>query len=65
MLPVLLAYILVLGGTVLALDGIGWSTGRGYGAVLFAMNAVLVYVVFFILDSDRLLFGRTHREVGR
>ncbi len=65
MLPVLLAYILVLGGTVLVLDEIGWSTGRGYGAVLFAMNAVLVYAVFFMLDSNRLLLGRTHREVGR
>ncbi len=65
MLPVLLAYILILGGTVLVLDEIGWSTGRGYGAVLFAMNAVLLYVVFFMLDNNRLLFGRTHREVGR
>lgn len=65
MLPVLLAYILILGGTVLVLDEIGWSTGRGYGAVLFAMNAVVVYVVFFMLDNNRLLFGRTHREVGR
>jgi NADH-quinone oxidoreductase subunit H len=65
MLPVLLTYILILGGTVLVLDGIGWSTGRGYGTELFAMNAVLVYAVFFMLDNNRLLFGRTHREVGR
>jgi NADH-quinone oxidoreductase subunit H len=64
MLPVLLGYILILGATVLVLDGMGWSSGLRQGAVLFAMNVVLLYVVFFRLDSDRLLFGRTHREVG-
>jgi len=64
MLPVLLAYILILGATVLVLDSIGWSSGLRYGAALFAMNAVLVYIVFYILDNNRLLLGRTHRKVG-
>ncbi len=64
MLPVLLGYILILGATVLVLDGMGWSGGLRQGAALFVMNAVLLYVVFFRLDSDRLLFGRTHREAG-
>jgi NADH-quinone oxidoreductase subunit H len=64
MLPVLLGYILILGATVLVLDGMGWSSGLRQGAVLFAVNAVLLYVVFFWLDRDRILFGRTHREAG-
>ncbi len=64
MLPVLLGYILILGATVLVLDSIGWSSGLGYGAALFVMNAVLIYIVFFLLDNNRLLLGRTHREVG-
>lgn len=64
MLPVLLAYILILGATLLVLDSIGWSSGLRYGAALFAMNAVLVYIVFFILDNNRLMLGRTHRKVG-
>ena len=63
MLPVLLGYILILGGTVLVLDSIGWSSGLRYGAALFVMNAVLIYVVFFLLDNNRLLLGRTHRKV--
>jgi len=63
MLPVLLAYILILGATVLVLDSIGWSSGLPYGAALFVMNAVLVYIVFYILDNNRLLLGRTHRKV--
>jgi hypothetical protein len=64
MLPVLLGYILILGATVLALDGIGWSSGLRQGAALFAMNVVLLYVIFFRIDSNRLLLGRTHREAG-
>jgi NADH-quinone oxidoreductase subunit H len=64
MLPVLLGYILILGATVLVLDGMGWSSGLRQGAVLFAVNAVLLYVVFFWLDRDRIMFGRTHREAG-
>lgn len=63
MLPVLLVYILILGAIVLALDRIGWSTGLGYGLVLFAANAVMGYVVFFLLDRDRLMLGRTGREM--
>ncbi len=63
MLPVLLVYILVLGATVLVLDRIGWSTGLGYGLVLFAANVVMGYVVFFLLDRDRLMLGRTGREM--
>ena len=63
MLPVLLVYILILGATVLVLDRIGWSTGLRYGLVLFAANAVMGYVVFFLLDRDRLMLGRTGREM--
>lgn len=61
MLPVLLAYILVLGTAVVLLDRIGWSTGLPFGLALFALNAVLLYVVFFMVDRDRLMLGRTQR----
>ncbi len=64
MLPVLLVYILALGATVLVLDRIGWSTGLRYGLVLFAANVAMGYVVFFLLDRDRLMLGRTGREIG-
>ena len=63
MLPVLLAYILLLGATVLVLDRVGWSTGLGYGLVLFAANGVMGYAVFFLLDNNRLMLGRTGRGV--
>ena len=63
MLPVLLAYILLLGATLLVLDRVGWSTGLGYGLVLFAANGVMGYVVFFLLDNNRLMLGRTGRGV--
>ena len=61
MLPVLLGYILILATTVLALDRVGWSIGLRYGLVLFVVNAVLMYVVFYLLDRDRLMLGRTRR----
>ncbi len=59
MLPVLLAYILVLASTVLVLDSVGWSTGWPYGLVLFGVNLAVAYVVFFLLDNSRLMMGRS------
>ena len=64
MLPVLLAYILLLSATVLVLDSVGWSTGLRYGLVLFAANVAMGYVVFFLLDRDRLMMGRSRRQVS-
>ncbi|MCZ6917438.1 MAG: NADH-quinone oxidoreductase subunit NuoH [Gemmatimonadetes bacterium] len=63
MLPVLLAYILVLGATVLILDSMGWSTGLRYGLALFGMNLAVAYAVFFLLDNSRLMSGRSRSKV--
>lgn len=59
MLPALLGYILVLGATILILDNMGWDTGWRFGLGLTVVNAVLLYLVFFRIDSDRLLLGRS------
>lgn len=59
MLPVLLVYILVMGASILALDRIGWYTGIKQGLALLGINAVLVYIVFFLMDRGRLMQGRS------
>jgi hypothetical protein len=43
---------------VWALDAAGMELGVPYGLVLFAANLVLLFVVFFILDRDRLVMGQ-------
>src|SRR5205085_11902023 len=60
MLPLALAYIVVIAGATLALDAAGLRRARTgafnmYGLALFAINAVLVVLLFFILDRGRII----------
>jgi len=61
MLPMALAYIVVIAATLLGLDYLGLQRGFMYGLAMFAVNAVLVVLVFFILDRGRIIspaYGR-------
>ena len=61
MLPVALAYIVIIASTILALDYAGIERGFVFGLVMLAVNAVLVGIVFFILDRGRIIspaYGR-------
>lgn len=55
LLPVVLAYIVIVAGAVLALDAAGVARGPAYGAILFGMNVVLLGVLVFALDKGRLV----------
>lgn len=59
-------YVLVVAGTILALDAAGVDPGPGFALALFGVNAVLMAVLVFAIDRGRVLSGAHHaREGGR
>jgi len=66
MLPVALAYIVVVASVLLALDAAGVArTGWAFKGALMGINVVLMGVLFFILDRGRLIspaYSRLERE---
>lgn len=55
LLPMALAYVIVIAAAVLAIDMAGVARGPVFGAVLFAMNMVIMGVLLFVLDRGRLV----------
>ncbi len=66
MLPVALAYIVVVASVLLALDAAGVArTGWAFKGALMGINVVLLGVLLFILDRGRLIspaYSRLERE---
>ena len=50
-------YILVVAGTILALESAGLEPGLPYSGILFAVNAVLLGLLVFVLDRGVLFKG--------
>ena len=69
MLPTALAYIVIMASVMLGLDYVGLERGIVYGLALLGVNAVLVIILFFILDRGRIIspaYGRaTPQQIGR
>jgi NADH-quinone oxidoreductase subunit H len=69
MLPMALAYIVIVASVMLALDYVGLERGFVYGLAMLAVNAVLVIIAFFILDRGRIVspaYGRaTPQQIAR
>ena len=69
MLPLALAYIVIIAATLLALDYSGLQRGPWYGAAMLGVNVVCVFIVFFILDRGRIIspaYGRaTPQQISR
>lgn len=61
MIPVALAYIVIIATTVYALEAIGWEIGPRYGLALLGVNAVLMGVLLFWMDRERLILGVRQR----
>ena len=61
MLPLALAYIVVIATAVLVLDAIGVPPGWMQSLALFVLNLVLVVLVFFVLDRGRLVSASSSR----
>ena len=69
MLPLALAYIVIVASVMLALDFAGLQRGIGYGLAMLGVNVVLVIITFFILDRGRIIspaYGRaTPQQIAR
>jgi NADH-quinone oxidoreductase subunit H len=55
MLPLALAYIVVIAAAVLGLDMLGVPRDWRYGLALFVMNLVLLALIFVVLDRGRII----------
>jgi NADH-quinone oxidoreductase subunit H len=61
LLPIIITYIVLIATLILVLDYAGLQRGFTYGLILFAVNAVLMFILFFILDRGRIVspaYGR-------
>jgi NADH-quinone oxidoreductase subunit H len=57
MLPVSLAYVMLVAGTILVLDTLGIEYGFTFGLVLTAMSTLCTVGFLFFLDRDRVIQG--------
>ncbi len=62
--PLVLAYIVLIAGAVWVLDAVGVAFGPMYGLILFAVNVVVLYWVFSVLDRGRLITGARLQQEG-
>jgi NADH-quinone oxidoreductase subunit H len=69
MLPLALAYIVIVASVMLALDFAGLERGILSGLAMLGVNVVLVIITFFILDRGRIIspaYGRaTPQQIAR
>jgi NADH-quinone oxidoreductase subunit H len=69
LLPMALAYIIIVASVILALDYLGLERGFVYGLAMLGVNVVLVFIAFFILDRGRIIspaYGRaTPQQIAR
>jgi NADH-quinone oxidoreductase subunit H len=62
LLPTSLAYIALIGTTILVLDSMGMSYGWKYGLVLTAVNLAAMGVFLFVVDKGRTITGSYRRH---
>jgi len=62
MLPTSLAYVMLIGGTILVLDEMGVRWGFGYGLVLTAVSGIATAACVFVLDRGRTIVGAAAHE---
>jgi NADH-quinone oxidoreductase subunit H len=55
MLPLALAYIIIIAAVTLGLDMTGLVRGRRYGLIMFGVNILLLIIVFVLLDRGRII----------
>ena len=67
LLPTALAFIALMGGSILVLDRMGLEFGVLYGLILTAVNIVATIVFMFVVDRGRVIKGsyssRNMREI--
>ena len=61
LLPVAIAYIVVMAAAILVLDALGVPQDWRYGLALFLVNLPLLALLLFVLDRGRLMTGSMQR----
>lgn len=61
MLPLALAYIVIVATAILGLDYLGFERGRNFGLAMFGLNLVLLVFIFVILDRGRIISPASSR----
>ncbi len=64
MIPLAIGYIVLVATSVLVLDELNVTFGLQYAAVLFALNLLVAYVLFWVVDRNRIMVG-AHERRGR
>jgi NADH-quinone oxidoreductase subunit H len=57
LLPIALGYLMLLATAIWILEFLNFEQNLVYGLILFAVNLPVIYILFWILDSGRLVFG--------
>jgi NADH-quinone oxidoreductase subunit H len=65
MLPTALAFITLMGTSILILDGIGLKFGLLYGLILTAVNLAATVIFFVVVDRDRIISGTSVRSANQ
>lgn len=65
MLPVSLAYVMLVAMTILVLDELGIPYGLRFGLILTAVSGVATFAFLFFLDRGRTIRGAAARDVVR
>ncbi|MGH7582892.1 MAG: NADH-quinone oxidoreductase subunit NuoH [Gemmatimonadales bacterium] len=66
LLPLALAYIMVTAVAIQVIEhGLGWTGARAEALALFALNLVLAWLVFFLLDRGRVVRGVSRAAAPR
>jgi NADH-quinone oxidoreductase subunit H len=65
MLPTALAYVMLVGGTILTLDEVGVAWGPAYGIALTAVSGVATVAFMFFLDRGRVITGAAAQHAQR
>jgi len=65
MLPTALAYVMLVGGTILTLDEVGVQWGPAYGIALTAVSGVATVAFMFFLDRGRVITGAAAQHAQR
>ncbi len=65
MLPVALAYVVIMGASILVLDTLGVEYGLVFGLILTAVNLVPTAIFLWIIDRDRVIAGSSGIDATR
>ncbi len=65
MLPTALAYVMLIGGTILVLDELGMEWGTMYGLALTVVSGLATFAFVFFIDRGRTITGSAAQRAQR